>query len=556
MKIRFYESRILLFFYRMTFPFYSLGRENRFLSLGHGMLIENGNLRIIRSFMNAVISSEASKINSAPENRITQAINTRDIFSNASQKWCSILFSGDRFVRCASIAQYSKRKICFPLNKEWRKLANESQLEVQGTICCVMWFILSSGLLMKSLIRYSVTLSRISFTLTAEGDSLRRIYLRDLSNDCLPIPDADFKQEDFVNWIASQFEGNRSYQFVHDVKGSIDFEMTKNTSLKFAPAIQKTLFSTRAFWRRGIVFFRLIITSNIPFSRKLFLLLSLEELALALQFELDSPKSISDKFVFHSGGGRIKPLWTYVAELRAAEVIYISLSSERDPILNSIDDQVRWDLLVDWRIRWFFSSFQKSKFIELTPYKLPLIKDITPTWWSDTTSEIPQVVLADRSLIAVFDIEPHRNYYGYSTLNDLGYIDPSLCIKFLDEILSIANELNIAILHKPKRNIGERRILSYQKFLIEAEFKWPQTYYLIDPKIAASRVIRQSAACISMPFTSTADVANGLSISNCYFDATSRISLAEQGNLVSPLISSSVELRKWMLQFSPNRSFN
>ena len=123
------------------------------------------------------------------------------------------------------------------------------------------------------------------------------------------------------------------------------------------------------------------------------------------------------------------------------------------------------------------------------------------------------------------------------------YKDIRLSTKFLVDILQVSSFFGIDIIHKQKRDMGKKIHYKYRN----AIDKWrsSKNLFIIDPNFTAESIIEGAMAVISMPFTSTALVANFSNKPSIYYDPSGLIQKDDIAAHGIDIISGRKELQMW-----------
>jgi polysaccharide biosynthesis PFTS motif protein len=108
------------------------------------------------------------------------------------------------------------------------------------------------------------------------------------------------------------------------------------------------------------------------------------------------------------------------------------------------------------------------------------------------------------------------------TINDVGYFDERKDLRFLNDLVYVAQRLNVVLLHKPKRNLPiEERTPRYASLLQEL-INHPN-YQRIDAEVSPHQLIMEADLVISVPITSTALIAKNLGKPSIYYDSIGKL---------------------------------
>jgi polysaccharide biosynthesis PFTS motif protein len=258
---------------------------------------------------------------------------------------------------------------------------------------------------------------------------------------------------------------------------------------------------------------------------------------------LDNRKIKFIKYIFvPSSGSWVKPLWLSQAENYGVKVVYVNLSADLVPWQKNQPPYFNWYHLSAWKNIWSTCKVQNDQFIQFSPrfivadHKIVGVPD-----WLDLDEDLE----LEKEFISIFDIEPHQLNFGQTSLNDFHYADISNTIKFLTDLAEVSSKLGITCIHKPKRAIGRRR---YQDYSDSIHFLQNQHegFRTVNESIAPRRLVNLSKCVISMPFTSTAFIAEQLGVVNCFYDPSGLIDLTDEAGQGILIINNKEHLCSWL----------
>lgn len=124
------------------------------------------------------------------------------------------------------------------------------------------------------------------------------------------------------------------------------------------------------------------------------------------------------------------------------------------------------------------------------------------------------------------------------------YYVPQVSIKFLEDIQAVLDEFGIDMAFKRKRDIGKLAHPVYRSAveLIETE----PNVISISSSVSAARLIENSLAVISMPYTSTALIAANQGIPSVYYDSSAKVVRDDCAAHGIPVLIGRHELRSWL----------
>jgi polysaccharide biosynthesis PFTS motif protein len=257
-------------------------------------------------------------------------------------------------------------------------------------------------------------------------------------------------------------------------------------------------------------------------------------------FELSKQNVNIKSHFFHWSGGNYRPLWTYLAEHKGAQIIcYFYSSAETPKNGHSASGNPEFGLL-NWPQIFVWDEWQKANLIK-SGAKAEKFTISGPISFSDSNTKLP---LLPNDSIAVFDIQPHRQllYCPWSTRAEYIALFPNLCFDFLSDILEVLSLKGFHCVHKAKREIGKRCDRRYYHQL--TKLMKSSHYISIDPNLSPIKIINRCSGIISMPFTATALYSS--TKPSIYYDPTGWIAKDDPAAHGIPIISGKKELAIWL----------
>jgi len=144
--------------------------------------------------------------------------------------------------------------------------------------------------------------------------------------------------------------------------------------------------------------------------------------------------------------------------------------------------------------------------------------------------------------IAVFDVTPSRliKYTSYG-VSIAPYYSEELSLQFFSDIGEIADHSKVNLLWKQKRIVGRRFV---SKGFIKKRYSIiSKLFEVVAPGVSARKLVEESDAVISMPFTSTAIIAKELGKPSIYYDASGAVETDVSHG--TPVLKNIDELKNW-----------
>ena len=144
--------------------------------------------------------------------------------------------------------------------------------------------------------------------------------------------------------------------------------------------------------------------------------------------------------------------------------------------------------------------------------------------------------------IAVFDVTPTRPVF-YTSLGwaIAPYWSEKLTMRFFNDIGEIVDPNKVNLFWKQKRIVNYMFI--DKGFIRKRDLIINKYFTAVHPDISAKRLIDESDAVISMPFTSPSIIGKELGKPSIYFDASG--SIEKQNSHGIPVLKNKNELKNW-----------
>lgn len=271
--------------------------------------------------------------------------------------------------------------------------------------------------------------------------------------------------------------------------------------------------------------------------------LLLRELILAHFFSIIPRELLPDFFLFDHSKFVYRPLWTYIVEAKGAKpILYFYSTNNESVVLETASKRtnLKWSVM-NWPNYWVWNKEQYQ-----------FIKRVTSF---DAAIEIVGPILTGNSLlnqglnlphrsVAVFDVQPQRDYKYQLLCEPYEYYVPKITNQFLDDIFRIVQRTNATMVYKGKRNIGKMSHYMYRLKL--QELAKEKEMLIVDSDFSAESVSKASQCIISFPFTSTALIGKLQNKPSIYYDPTGRIDKLDPAAYGIPVISGPIELEEWL----------
>lgn len=525
------KSRVLLVKIQLLFnPSF---RSSVILEDGYQQIVSLNELDHLRVFVNNVVKSLQNQISSVDYADSPETILRKGTSNFLIQKTFTNIFSGDYLCRSFILARVSNSPLWFPLSREMRQEARRLGISISTFICFVLWF--------------TFKMKRVIGTLL--GELFTHFTVLKFSNGSkisLNVLDLSLKKGDqekvpilisFADWFV-KMPTDLKEKFWHSHRSSIEF-----------PKIDINSYQTNEIEQEKVIkiFVSLsaITIEMVPFYflRKIYHQVIARLFSNKIVDVVSKYENSNSVFLVPSNSGIVRPVWTYLHQSLNSEFVYIELSAGLDPnpfmgeLLNS-------DRLNSWQTIYSPTKFRSSSIPASVPFNSTPWTRI-PEWSALGENSILDSKNFEKC-IAVFDIEPIKNWFGISTLNEIGYNDVGVVSNFLEAVICQAKKLDLIVLHKPKRKIGERRLNEYSTLISTLKRNYPSNYILIPEDTSPKAVIRKTIGTVSMPCTSTAFIAQDLGFPTIFYDSTCLVNPNDPAAMGIAVARDTEELSVWM----------
>ena len=477
----------------------------------HNLAISDNLLANIRNVRKIIVEYERNKLkqNDTLQKWSFLGINSQTYLSCSVQNLCNQLLNNQKLIKKIILAHSNSKKFVFPLPKDWIEIFNENGIAVSKSKTILIWhiYVVKRNLLNLKEQLLSLPLSLMAYFnmyyVTNRIIKYPFAYLHNFENRNM-----EKGEFNIINWIQSQGVFSNHY-WVHSstkLKNSVKLQYIENIFL--SKNIKKLFINYFKLW---------IATFKIRnrLKNKYSIFISSTEIYQTL-LSLDAQHDAGNIYIFTDSQRLRKPLWVFYLENINQEVIYIESSHSIEPVdlfeNNGVED---FELIDVWKNVWTVSEERKIYKKNLHSNTSSAYTNKGLPWMTDECIEIGKFV---KPTIAIFDTEPHQDYYGISNYNYYGIQKIDFAIKFLEDIVNLARDLDCIVLHKPKRNIGKRRFLEYSETLKLFTREYHQIYYLFNPLVSIHKIAAVSDFVIATPFTSAALVTNETNLHKSYYD--------------------------------------
>ena len=436
--------------------------------------------------------------------------------------------------------------VTFPLPLPWRRIIESHGIKVNHWKSAVLW----AGYIGALFVYGCVRIIRTCWNSVHQNDSTpdeNYVYFAGLAPENLPKnPEATLPNYDVISWYLQWSHRNKD---VPCIRHSAPVEQTFQKSgiwIRVQPEPLPTL-SGKAMLRYFAWSIKAMTVALLDMCRGRWwhaFLLNQAELAAQARFAREA--KLAREYFFHNSGVRYRPLWTYELEKRGIRTWLYFYSVSDEPLKTKTEDfyepyaymAINWPRYIVW-------DSQQKKVIERVAQVHPEIIEAGEVWFSDNGQSVP---LNDRPMIGLFDVTPRRASRYVIAGAVVEYNVPDVINRFIDDVLSCSIEHGYKVAWKQKRNIG-KGVHPLHRNYIKAIANHKELI-MIDPDMAAAKLIEACHIVISLPFTTTAVIARNHGKPSAFYDPTGLIQTDDPAARGIPVLKGKDELRAWICKHS------
>ena len=270
--------------------------------------------------------------------------------------------------------------------------------------------------------------------------------------------------------------------------------------------------------------------------------LLLGEGATAALVRMQPASNLAQEYLFTQSRICDRPLYTYEAEQRGAQITFYFYSTNSERISRSSGHHAQlymWQAM-NWP-RYLVGDSYQVEFVHKMVGTSAKVSIVGPIWFSTCAIDAPQI---PEKAIAIFDIQPIRISFYVLHAEEDDYFVPYTSTQFTTDSFICLQSIGAHMVFKRKRQLSSRYHPRYIGFL-ERMGRWDKMI-TVDPDTSAYKLIEKCSAVISMPFTSTALIARELGKPSCFYDPTGLIQRDDRAAHGIPIMIGRVELQAWL----------
>lgn len=433
----------------------------------------------------------------------------------------------------------------YPFPNDWLRVVEKYGFKINYTKSFFLWktFLLKRIFFGGFRFLNEIRLSIIEILSTRRQSQSSYVYFDTLVSGNIPKNNSSSKSYDIISWFL-EWEGRNHeiLEICHSVK-DVDKIFKKSSQLiRYLPRVIPPInrpFQLINYTLWGV---KVTILALIELIRgNWWNCLIFPETIYAGLVKRQSIGSLAKEYYFHNSSWLYRPLWTYEAEQSGSKFLFYFYSTniESFKLKDGYGIQANsWQLLT-WNNFLVWDNYQKE-FIERYTKNINKVLVVGPIWFMENINED---ILFNPNNIAVFDVQPQRDFLYQKLAIESEYYIPSVANQFLLDISKVLSEIEVKFIFKRKRNIGNKVHIEYKSFVDKLSMEG--LLLEINPDISAYKIIKNCKAIISMPFTSTAIIGKELGKKSIYYDPSGIIQKDDRAAHGIPVVTGIEELKNW-----------
>lgn len=504
---------------------------------GYNYLRKNKKLYVIRAILNQICNLSINYSNDSFINRWFYSRIDSKIVNSAISSYIFFLFTTRAFKSelISAVAKNSVIKVATP--PSWHSVLSSFNVFCD-TFNSARWW----G---RIFIRYFYNIYECAGLLltghNSNSCSADSAHVFGLSVNSIPRPGIVHDSYNFITWYAKNIGINKPpINITHDV-------YTEHTCyLGYSIFYRASIFQGKSDNRRFLYSLVTLWFMALCALLELFFLKWSKALMLAEAFKAKMYSGTDPSLEYWFPHSEIihRPLWSYIAEGKGAKIIVYFYSTSEQPFMNGVDESQQYE----------YGNCYWPNYVAWDDYQLNRIRR-----YADSRSIIdiyPAVDFSDAGnftlkkkgvrAIAIFDVQPTRvsQHMGVTTLADYWFLNSNLATIFLEDIYDVLCEFGILMVYKGKRDIGNRGEKKYDRAI--NILKKRENFITAKSALSPKKIIGQTNAVISFPFTSTAIYAKEMNVPSVYYDPLGVLDKSDPAAHGILVLSGKEDLRSWV----------
>jgi polysaccharide biosynthesis PFTS motif protein len=438
------------------------------------------------------------------------------------------------------LSLYNKKKFSHPLPSLYINILKYNNLNINKTKSFLFYILFIYEVFLSALFNHLIILKQILLNTKPILSKNKAVFFADIQEGCIPFNSNNIYN--IINWYINNNVNNDISEIRHNVNSKSDLIKDRFTIKSEIPISyylqnfnEKLKFIS---WSFIAFIYNLFCLFTFKFSNILIYNQSIE----ARIYQIINKRYLPKEIYFSISSFALKPLWTYVVEEKGTIVSNYSYASSFQGFKtdNTYIDQeyffenTKWKHIFQWSLNYY--NYIKSRVPQNVSVHL-----VNPIYYSDSNFFLEK---SSNIFVGVFDVTPLESDISCTYLPETRYRTTQNSILFLNDIYEAAISNNYILLWKRKRKFNSIHSNEYIKFCLEFEKR--KNVIVVDSEASAFKVIQYCNICISVPFTSTALIAEYYKIKSIYYDPTNLLYLNDRGAQGIPLIQNKNNLLNFM----------
>lgn len=270
----------------------------------------------------------------------------------------------------------------------------------------------------------------------------------------------------------------------------------------------------------------------------------LKEYSLLYLVQKSKKENLAKKYFFHNSTSIFRPLWTYEAEKKGAEIIFYYYSTNNSVL--KFDKGYHKEYgnreFMSWNKFYVWNNHQEKYVKDYFPNAE--VKIVGPIWFESKSTNLEEFNI-DKKVVSVFDIQPFNEAkYRLFGIPDR-YLTFPVMTQFHRDICHVLREFDVTVVLKRKRKSSKYfHALEYLSCI--DELYQTNQFNQISPDTDAFSLIEKSYLTINFPPTSTANISTFLGKKTIYYDPTSSLDPKDESLFGVHLIQGIDDLRIYL----------
>ncbi len=435
----------------------------------------------------------------------------------------------------------NKSKLIYPLPSLYRNFLKKYDIEFNNFLSDIYWYF---AVFMFFLLGLFTGFKNIIFSLFSlffiQNEKNKFVYFYNINKNCLPNYTNSKTYSNLINWYINK-DINPANLICHNIKGVEDilinsYKITYKNPIQYLDNIKNIFKYSLWFFKASFLCFFDIFTGRWWHP------LLFYESANASMLRFQNNYKIASEYYFNNSNYLFRPMWTYEAEKSSKIIMAFYSTNLRELNLKNSQKITPHYYIKEstWPNYYLWDKYDAEYFDKTLINKTNLeIKGYIPF-----TNGKNFIIKKSTKFLSVFDIQPTRDVF-YRTIVDRydDYYRVDNIIKFLNDILTLT-KFNLEINIKRKRDIGSLAHPYYRNYMKKLDKI--DKIHIINSDVSAYEMVNKSIGVISIPFTSTAHIANYLKIPSIYYDSSKLIEINDPSLHNIKLINSIDSLENWI----------